>query len=142
MYTITLWDLPTWTEVDVVIDERLAARPDGTGLLGCSPSSDGELWACYLEKAVAKHCGGWDEIDGGQCTHAWAILTGCRYQYNIRRKEDGKFYCFGKFKCVGAHSIRHTAATLPSLALSAASHCPRLSPLASLLTAEAPSARP
>ena len=31
-----------------------------------------------LEKAVAAHCGGWDKIDGGQCTHAWALLTGCQ----------------------------------------------------------------
>ena len=35
-YTVTLWDLsqPTWVEVDVVVDERLARKPDGTGLRG------------------------------------------------------------------------------------------------------------
>ena len=79
-YTVTLWDLPTWSEVDVVIDERLAAKADGSGLLGCSPSADGELWVCYLEKAIAVHCGGWDAIDGGQCPHAWMMLTGCKEQ--------------------------------------------------------------
>ena len=47
-----------------MVDERLAAKADGSGLLGCSPSDDGELWPCYLEKAVACHCGGWDKIDG------------------------------------------------------------------------------
>lgn len=85
-----------------MIDERLAAKADGSGLLGCSPSEDGELWVPYLEKvrishthclamaikhcasgtpcglscshcsggqALAVHCGGWDKIDGGQCTH-------------------------------------------------------------------------
>ena len=57
-YTITLWDLATWSEVDVVVDERLAAKATGDGLLGCEPSVDGELWVCYLEKAVAIHCGG------------------------------------------------------------------------------------
>ena len=56
-----------------------------TGLLGCEVSKDGELWACYLEKALAAHCGGWDKINGGQCTHAWALLTGCREQYTIRK---------------------------------------------------------
>ena len=71
---------PNPNQVDVVVDERLARKPDGTGLLGCEPSRDGELWACYLEKAVAAHCGGWDKIDGGQCTHAWALLTGCKAQ--------------------------------------------------------------
>ena len=81
MYTITLWDLRTWKEVDIVIDERLPAHYDGSGnLLASKPSEDGELWACYLEKALAIHCGGWDKIVGGQCTHAWALLTGCKYQ--------------------------------------------------------------
>lgn len=95
-YTVTLWDLATWTEVDVTIDERLARKPDGTGLLGCEPSKDGELWGCYLEKAVAAHCGGFDKIDGGQCTHAWALLTGCKEQYTIRRSGE-KFSCYGAY---------------------------------------------
>ena len=30
-YTVTLWDLPSWSEVDVVVDERLARKADGTG---------------------------------------------------------------------------------------------------------------
>ena len=69
-YLVTLFDLTTCTEVDYEVDERLAMCADGSGLLGCKPSSDGELWACYLEKALAIHCGGWDKIDGGTCTRA------------------------------------------------------------------------
>ena len=53
-YTVTLFDLTTWLPVDVVVDERLAARPDGDGLLGCSPSEDGELWPCYVEKGTGR----------------------------------------------------------------------------------------
>ena len=76
-YIVTLWDLATWTEVDIEIDERLCANPTpGALLLGAKPSEDGELWVCYLEKALAIHCGGWDKIVGGQCTHAWSLLTG------------------------------------------------------------------
>lgn len=98
IYTITLWDLPTWKEVDVVVDERLCAKADGS-LLGAKPSEDGELWVCYLEKALAAHCGGWDKIDGGQCTHAWALLTGCKKQYIIQRGKNkkGKFSCHAKY---------------------------------------------
>ena len=96
-YTIRLWDLPTWTEVDVVVDERLCSKSDGSGLLGCQVTSDGELWACYLEKALAVHCGGWDKINGGQCTHAWALLTGCKDQYTFSRGASGRFCCTGKF---------------------------------------------
>jgi len=98
MYTVTLWDLKTWKEVDIVIDERLPAHYNGSGqLLAGKPSEDGELWACYLEKALAIHCGGWDKIEGGQCTHAWSLLTGCREQYQMKRNpETGNWRCFAK----------------------------------------------
>jgi hypothetical protein len=98
-YQITLWDLPTWTEVDIVVDERLCVMADGSGqLLASRPSDDGELWVCYLEKALAAHCGGWDKITGGQCTHAWALMTGCKEQYTIRKNEKtGKYACFAKY---------------------------------------------
>lgn len=98
MYTITLWDLPTWTEVDIVVDERLCANPNKTGLLSSKPSSDGELWVCYLEKAIAAHCGGWDKITGGHCTHAWALLTGCKEQYTIfHNPKTGEYYCSSRY---------------------------------------------
>jgi hypothetical protein len=99
MYTITLWDLSTWKEVDVVVDERLCVAADGSGqLLASRPSEDGELWVCYLEKALAAHCGGWDKITGGQCTHAWALMTGCKEQYTISKNaKTGKYACFAKY---------------------------------------------
>ncbi|KAG7374260.1 calpain family cysteine protease [Nitzschia inconspicua] len=98
-YIVTLWDLSTWKEVDVVIDERLPVMADGSGrLLASKPSEDGELWAVYLEKALSIHCGGWDKITGGQCTHAWALLTGCKHQYTIsKNSKTGKFVCTAKY---------------------------------------------
>jgi hypothetical protein len=95
IYTITLWDLPTWKEVDIVVDERLCSS--NGKLLGAKPSKDNELWVCYLEKALAAHCGGWDKIDGGQCTHAWALLTGCKDQFLIQKNKKGKFICSSKY---------------------------------------------
>jgi hypothetical protein len=77
-YTVTLWDLKTWKEVDIIIDERLCANPDEKKmLLGAKPSEDGELWAPYLEKAVAIHCGGFDKLVGGQCTHGTKNEIAC-----------------------------------------------------------------
>ena len=97
MYTVTLWDLKTWKEVDIQVDERLCVMADGSRrLLASQPSDDGELWVCYLEKALAAHCGGWDKITGGQCTHAWALLTGCREQYMITKTASGKYGCHAK----------------------------------------------
>lgn len=108
-YTITLWDLPTWKEVDIVIDERLPAHYNGGGgLLAGKPSEDGELWACYLEKALAVHCGGWDKIVGGQCTHAWALLTGCKEQYTMKRNPaTKKWRCFAKLNPKTREWARH-----------------------------------
>ena len=64
-YVVTLWDLKTWKEVDVVVDERLPVRSDGSGFLfGALPSKDGKLWVPYLEKAIAAHCGGFDNLQG------------------------------------------------------------------------------
>eukprot|EP00427_Karlodinium_veneficum_P054832 CAMPEP_0169425090 /NCGR_PEP_ID=MMETSP1017-20121227/68381_1 /TAXON_ID=342587 /ORGANISM="Karlodinium micrum, Strain CCMP2283" /LENGTH=577 /DNA_ID=CAMNT_0009534903 /DNA_START=198 /DNA_END=1928 /DNA_ORIENTATION=- len=94
-YTVTLYDLPSGNPVDIIVDERLCSE-DGKALLASKPSVDGELWVCYLEKAVAAHCGGWDKIDGGTCTHGWRLLTGAREQYTIRDDGEG-FKCFGDF---------------------------------------------
>mmetsp|Transcript_18762 Transcript_18762/g.38851 ORF Transcript_18762/g.38851 Transcript_18762/m.38851 type:complete len:536 (-) Transcript_18762:355-1962(-) len=101
-YVVTLWDLTTWTEKDIVLDERLAASHDvgSKQVLAAKPSTDGELWTCYLEKALAIHCGGWDRIVGGNCNHAWALLTGCRHQYHITNKYSGS----GKYQCLGKYN--------------------------------------
>ena len=109
-YTVTLWDLATWKEVDIVVDERLCVMADGSGqLLAAKPSEDGELWVCYLEKALAAHCGGWDKISGGQCTHAWALMTGCKHQYTIRKdKKTGKYGCFAKYNPIEQKWAPHT----------------------------------
>ncbi|CAL1162657.1 unnamed protein product [Cladocopium goreaui] len=95
-YTVTLYDLESWHPVDIEVDERLCTLPDSSGILGCFPCLHGELWPCYVEKAVAIHCGGWDQIEGGQPTHAWRLLTGCRYQYTFTNSGQG-FECFGTF---------------------------------------------
>jgi hypothetical protein len=34
VYTITVWDIRTWREVDIVIDERLAGHQRNRGVLG------------------------------------------------------------------------------------------------------------
>lgn len=97
-YTVTLYDLSTFEPVNVVVDETLTYDTQAGNLLGCRPSVDGELWGCYIEKAVAIHCGGWEAINGGICTHAWQILTGTREVYTIKRKgESSGFRAYGCF---------------------------------------------
>jgi len=92
-YTVTLYDLPTWKPVNVAVDERLCTTQTGE-LLSAKPV-DGELWVCYLEKAFAAHCGGWNEIQGGDSCHAFRVLTGCRRCFTIKAS-DGGYVCLGK----------------------------------------------
>mmetsp|Transcript_29034 Transcript_29034/g.78565 ORF Transcript_29034/g.78565 Transcript_29034/m.78565 type:complete len:531 (+) Transcript_29034:429-2021(+) len=108
-YTVTLYDLETWKEVDIVVDERLCARADGTRRpLGAKASQDCELWVSYLEKAIAAHCGGWDNIDGGHCTHAWSLLTGVKEQYIIQLKpETGKWVCLARYNTKQKEWVKH-----------------------------------
>jgi len=101
-YTVSLYNLENgsttgFEPVDVVVDERLCSRHDGAGLLGAEPTLTGELWVCYLEKAVAAHCGGWDQINGGQCVHAWRLLVGCREQYTFTDSDGSGYGCYGAF---------------------------------------------
>lgn len=95
-YTIELYDLTTFRPVDVVIDERLIWDDQSGDLLSCKPGKAGDLWPALIEKALAAHCGGWDKIDGGQCTHAWRLLTGCKEVYTLR-KEGNEFKCYGAY---------------------------------------------
>ena len=47
--------------------------------------------------SLLRRSGGWDKIDGGQSTHAWSILTGCRDQYTIQSDGAGGYSCLGAF---------------------------------------------
>ena len=85
VYTVTLHDLESdvgddenFREIDIQVDERLIKKDDA--LYGAKPTAQGELWPCYLEKAVAAMCGrgeqsAWKSVDGrcsarlmGYCT--------------------------------------------------------------------------
>lgn len=93
-------------------DWLLYARPGWSylgHLLGCSESATNELWMPYLEKAscsrglagsqstahlirvrpqaCAKHCGGFSELNGGECIHGWALMTGCKFQCASQHRE-------------------------------------------------------
>ena len=47
---------------------------------------------CEVEKAVAIHCGGWDEIDGGQCNLCWTGEAYGEPHWDIAWKTCGKKY--------------------------------------------------
>jgi hypothetical protein len=110
-YVVTLWDLKTWKEVDVMVDERLPVRSGAPGfLLGAKPSKTGNIWVPYLEKAIAAHCGGWDKLQGGACTSAWPMMTGSRNQYTISQNPKTKnYFCSARFNKVEQQWTEHTS---------------------------------
>jgi hypothetical protein len=78
---------------------------------GCSGFSylyfDSQLFVLSFQ-ALAAHCGGWDKITGGQCTHGWALMTGCKHQYMItKNKKTGKYGCFGQYNPLEKKWNRH-----------------------------------
>lgn len=51
-----------------------------------------------MDDCAIIYSGGWDKITGGQCVHGWAMLTGCREQYTIRKNtQTGKYACYAKY---------------------------------------------
>eukprot|EP00929_Paragymnodinium_shiwhaense_P041553 TRINITY_DN21574_c0_g1_i2.p1 TRINITY_DN21574_c0_g1~~TRINITY_DN21574_c0_g1_i2.p1 ORF type:complete len:527 (-),score=67.18 TRINITY_DN21574_c0_g1_i2:124-1704(-) len=80
-YVVRLWSLleERWKAYE--IDDRLPVldydSPAGLSLAYAKTSSDDELWPCLLEKAMAKHMGGYLAMDGGKSIFALGTLLGC-----------------------------------------------------------------
>jgi calpain-15 len=99
-YTIKLFDTNDgW--VEVIIDDLLAVMDaeeiygpgytfdGGVKLKPCFTSPNGnEIWVALLEKAVAKFCGSFGNLIGGQALYAWQIMTGCTDLWEYRK--DGE----------------------------------------------------
>jgi len=80
-YDVRLWSLKESRWVTHTIDDRLPVlgydSPSGLQLAYAKISADNELWPCLLEKAMAKHMGGYAAMDGGASTFAFGTLIGC-----------------------------------------------------------------
>jgi len=105
-YTIKLWECIPDSKpslVEVIIDDQLAVM-DAELMYGpgytfggdppqrykpCFTAPQGkEIWVPLLEKAVAKFCGSFSNLNGGQALYAWMIFTGCTELYEYRKQED------------------------------------------------------
>ena len=64
--------------VDVVVDDLLPCKADGgyPSTLYLKMNDEGEIWPLLIEKALAKWCGSYENLDGGHCAWAMATLTG------------------------------------------------------------------
>lgn len=101
-YKIQLFDagINSWEVMD--IDDLLAMMSaddmfgegsvfaNGEKFSSCFTKPHGnEIWVPLLEKAVAKFCGSYGNLNGGQALYAWQIMTGCTDLLEFRKQEDG-----------------------------------------------------
>eukprot|EP00667_Euglena_gracilis_P005185 EG_transcript_5214 len=66
--------------VNVVIDDHLPFKPDGTLLFARGAAGD-QLWVPLLEKAYAKLHGSYQALSGGEVSYALVDLTGGASEY-------------------------------------------------------------
>jgi len=63
---------------------------DGSKFSSCFTKPHGdEIWVPLLEKAVAKFCGTYSNLNGGQALYAWQIMTGCTDLLEFRKDDSG-----------------------------------------------------
>jgi len=61
----------------VVVDDRIPCEK-GTKCPCFSQVRRGVVWVCVLEKALAKFCGSYNQLDTGDESWAWQVLTGTK----------------------------------------------------------------
>ncbi|CAJ1330152.1 unnamed protein product [Effrenium voratum] len=91
-YGVWLFDLATdkWTKY--LIDELLPCYKDRDGfpIVTFARPLANEVWVSLLEKAVAKYCGGYRHLVGGQPAFAFRLFTGEQGISYVMR-DDGTF---------------------------------------------------
>ena len=87
-YRVRIFDGQTkkWVKIDV--DDKLPCGKGGTDTHFMTPNGD-ELWAVIMEKAFAKFCGSYANLDGGLCAWAWRAITG-DIVFSLRAEAGGK----------------------------------------------------
>lgn len=72
-YRVRIFDGQANKWVVITVDDRLPCSDGSTHFM--HPNGN-ELWAVVMEKAFAKFCGSYANLNGGFCAWAWRAITG------------------------------------------------------------------
>ena len=87
-YRVRIFDGQTKTWVKIDVDDKLPCGKGGTNTHFMTPNGN-ELWAVIMEKAFAKFCGSYANLDGGLCAWAWRAITG-DIVFSLKAEAGGK----------------------------------------------------
>ena len=80
------WYYGQW--VDVVIDDKLPVSASNSLIFCSNKQQPNEFWSALLEKAYAKLCGNYENLDGGSTTDALIDMTGgIQESFEIKDKQ-------------------------------------------------------
>jgi hypothetical protein len=74
IFQFRFWYYGQW--VDVVVDDRLPVYPSNKLIFCNNVETPNEFWSPLLEKAYAKLCGCYENLDGGSTTDALIDMSG------------------------------------------------------------------
>jgi hypothetical protein len=90
LYKVRIFDPVVKKWKIVIVDDRIPCEKGTKKPRFMSPNGN-ELWAIILEKAYAKFCGGYANLNGGFVLWGWQSMTGNNV-FQMSRKEDGTWY--------------------------------------------------
>jgi hypothetical protein len=90
LYKVRIFDPVIKKWKIITVDDRIPCQKGTKKPRFMNPNGN-ELWAIILEKAYAKLCGGYANLDGGFVLWGWHSMTGDNV-FQMSRKEDGTWY--------------------------------------------------
>ena len=86
IFKFRFWYYGQW--VEIIVDDKLPVNSSNKLLFCSNKQQPNEFWSALLEKAYAKLCGNYENLDGGSTTDALIDMTGgIQESFEIKDKQ-------------------------------------------------------